>query len=387
MMPKPLPQPQHRPYIRPRAQVYVDRENHKVYFPHSGDYHNHPDYRGRFVDMPYPEGTEEGHEVVAALNHAHAQGQVLKDITLVDLNIDMLDLRQARIENMRVVRTRIDALWLYQGRASGIFFFRCDIGILALTEVGQVYLGIYQTKIKQLRTAQSVIEKIDMDITEVDIWQATGSEIIYFWIEHSSIRTLEAANTLITLFRLDRVQIERLELDQSTIRSLQVTYSAIENLHSPGVSIIKGAFSQSIVERWHTPDSRLGFQYWYTNITYTDLWDTLGDGKAVKTITLYPYTVTWYKDTLQIGCEHHSMDEWRDFSDDEIQGMDEGALAWWSEHKERIFTLIEDTATTLTEITPEHASTITMAGVKTREVIKGLSFDETLIYGSPPSVY
>jgi hypothetical protein len=42
---------------------------------------------------------------------------------------------------------------------------------------------------------------------------------------------------------------------------------------------------------------------------------------------------------IKIGCELHSISEWESFSDDEIDKMDDAALAWWRIWKEPILAI------------------------------------------------
>ena len=45
--------------------------------------------------------------------------------------------------------------------------------------------------------------------------------------------------------------------------------------------------------------------------------------------------------SIQIGCQHHSVDEWRAFDDRVIAKMDSDALTFWKWHKEMILSLSE----------------------------------------------
>jgi hypothetical protein len=46
-------------------------------------------------------------------------------------------------------------------------------------------------------------------------------------------------------------------------------------------------------------------------------------------------------DQLSIGCETHSIEEWKNFTDDEIDGMDPRALRFWKQWKVAILTWAE----------------------------------------------
>lgn len=51
---------------------------------------------------------------------------------------------------------------------------------------------------------------------------------------------------------------------------------------------------------------------------------------------------------LTIGCQRHTIAEWQAFNDDEIDGMDELALAWWAKHKDTIMSTITSNPATST---------------------------------------
>ena len=78
------------------------------------------------------------------------------------------------------------------------------------------------------------------------------------------------------------------------------------------------------------------------DLTNARLFNTIGDGKVIKTLNLPKYTVNIVKSlgVIQIGCEQHTAEEWFGFSDYEIEDMDDdydyGALEWWHKHRQTI---------------------------------------------------
>jgi hypothetical protein len=78
-----------------------------------------------------------------------------------------------------------------------------------------------------------------------------------------------------------------------------------------------------------------------TNLQDADLRWALGDGKIIKTISVhYRIVIMLEYGVMAIGCEQHSIDEWMNFSDEEIDKMDTDALQWWKVWKPRIQQLI-----------------------------------------------
>ena len=60
-------------------------------------------------------------------------------------------------------------------------------------------------------------------------------------------------------------------------------------------------------------------------------------GKAINIIGIFPWDVTIVDDHMIVGCECHSFDEWRNFSNEEIAAMNEKAL----EHYQKVMTIME----------------------------------------------
>ena len=51
------------------------------------------------------------------------------------------------------------------------------------------------------------------------------------------------------------------------------------------------------------------------------------------------WDVTIFQDWITIGCQHHHIDEWDKFTDDEIAEMHDDALEFWKENKQKLFTI------------------------------------------------
>jgi len=77
------------------------------------------------------------------------------------------------------------------------------------------------------------------------------------------------------------------------------------------------------------------------NLTDADLLKTTGNGKEIKTYQFGKYTVNLTDTMLWVGCEGHNFNAWENFSNEQIKGMDLGALTWWEKHKKIVFDLIE----------------------------------------------
>jgi hypothetical protein len=65
-------------------------------------------------------------------------------------------------------------------------------------------------------------------------------------------------------------------------------------------------------------------------------------GQNPKQILGLKYPVFFFKTHVKIGCEIHSLEEWENFTDDEISAMDDGALEWWNRKKTYIIAMAKD---------------------------------------------
>ena len=55
------------------------------------------------------------------------------------------------------------------------------------------------------------------------------------------------------------------------------------------------------------------------------------DGMRWDVTILYGY--------MRIGCQHHHVDDWNKFTDDEISKMDDDALEFWQANKQKLITI------------------------------------------------
>ena len=57
---------------------------------------------------------------------------------------------------------------------------------------------------------------------------------------------------------------------------------------------------------------------------------------SVQKILGHPWEITVYPESLGIGCERHTIQEWEDYTDEDIDKMDSRALSWWKNWKDLI---------------------------------------------------
>ena len=78
------------------------------------------------------------------------------------------------------------------------------------------------------------------------------------------------------------------------------------------------------------------------NLSGADLCGVCGLNDWIKNIQIEDWPISYTSETMQIGCQRHPLDAWRNFSDVEIRTMDgRRALAFWAKWKSWIFQTIE----------------------------------------------
>jgi len=77
------------------------------------------------------------------------------------------------------------------------------------------------------------------------------------------------------------------------------------------------------------------------NLHEADLHGTIGNMREVCSMQIEDFPITFTKNVLQIGCKNHTHEQWRAFTDAEIDSMHSQALPFWKKWKDHIFKTIE----------------------------------------------
>ena len=77
------------------------------------------------------------------------------------------------------------------------------------------------------------------------------------------------------------------------------------------------------------------------NLRGASLLVSAGNMREIKSMSIDTWPVAYTHDRIQIGCQNHSIAEWRSFSDEQIDKFDPNALSWWETYKDIIFTIID----------------------------------------------
>jgi hypothetical protein len=79
------------------------------------------------------------------------------------------------------------------------------------------------------------------------------------------------------------------------------------------------------------------------NFEGVNLSRAIGNNREVKSLQLGEYLVTILVGVkIHIGCKEYSIEEWENFTDEEIEKMDDEALKWWKKWKEIILKIAKE---------------------------------------------
>jgi hypothetical protein len=72
-----------------------------------------------------------------------------------------------------------------------------------------------------------------------------------------------------------------------------------------------------------------------------DLRNCIGNMKQIKSLQCDTWLISYTSTHLNIGCQTHTIEDWFDFSNDEISSMDNEALVWWKVWKPILKNIID----------------------------------------------
>ena len=75
------------------------------------------------------------------------------------------------------------------------------------------------------------------------------------------------------------------------------------------------------------------------NLRYAILRDADLRGTDLLVFQAKLWTAYIQKDVITIGCKRHTVKEWMEFTDEEINSMDSDALNYWKQYKTAIFSI------------------------------------------------
>jgi uncharacterized protein YjbI with pentapeptide repeats len=151
---------------------------------------------------------------------------------------------------------------------------------------------------------------------------------------------------------VDATSLVNADLEGAYLWGANLRFANLQYANLQGADLLDADLQCAALQNADLRDANLqGANLWNADLRYANLKDTnlqdtnlrwvLGDGKRIKTtIDRYRIVIMQEYGVMAIGCKQYSIDEWMNFSDEEINKMDTDALHWWKEGKPRIQQLI-----------------------------------------------
>ncbi len=119
--------------------------------------------------------------------------------------------------------------------------------------------------------------------------------------------------------------------------------SYLHETNFSGANLTRANFSGANFSWANLPGSNLPWSnLFHTNLTDAILYNTIGNGREIKTIISDEYIINYTDKIIQIGNEQHPIDDWFKFSDKDMLEMDgEKALNFWKKWKPILQMILE----------------------------------------------
>ncbi len=141
--------------------------------------------------------------------------------------------------------------------------------------------------------------KLDNIVREHSKWLANNSNGTKADLSHANLRGAELSDAELSDANLSYANLKEANLSQANLSYANLSYANLKE----------------------------------ANLSDADLRFCTGNNKEVRTIQTGKYIVVAYEKWLCIGCKKYLYTEWMEFTDDEIDAMDDGALEWWAAWK------------------------------------------------------
>jgi uncharacterized protein YjbI with pentapeptide repeats len=79
----------------------------------------------------------------------------------------------------------------------------------------------------------------------------------------------------------------------------------------------------------------------HANLRDANLRNCIGNMEQIKSLQCDTWLISYTSTHLNIGCQTHTIEDWFDFSNDEISSMDNEALVWWKVWKPILKNIID----------------------------------------------
>ena len=167
------------------------------------------------------------------------------------------------------------------------------------------------------------------------------------WLNHEGGERLILINYDLKRSKLSGSNLRRSDLSDSDLKRSDLRYSDLSDSDLSGSNLRRSDLSDSDLRRSDLRRSNLsnsnlrrsylrGSNLRWSDLSESDLCRCNLENTHVSRIYGHPWEITVYPESLAIGRERHTIEEWEGFTEKEIGMMDNGALPWWSIWKDSI---------------------------------------------------
>jgi len=182
---------------------------------------------------------------------------------------------------------------------------------------GQTVSVVNLVRIRKMKLVRWDTKEIIFE-AECDSW----SELIEGALKEGvSLKNADLENVNLAHADLENVSFENANLENANLRNARLINVNLVNARLRNSSLIFADLKNANLE-----NVRLNYLIADMNIFHSMQLDT--------------YYIAFDKEILAIGCQQHTIAEWKNFTDDEISEMDDNALIWLKKWKTFIFEAI-----------------------------------------------
>jgi len=133
---------------------------------------------------------------------------------------------------------------------------------------------------------------------------------------------------------LNNVYLENVDLKNAILEDANLRYANLWNANLEKADLEDADMRSINLEDANLKNADLkNAKLFNTNLYNADLRGAIWDGIQIVGLK---WCIIIIKNQIQIGCKIHSLKEWKNFTDMEINEMNENALDWWKQNKEMI---------------------------------------------------
>ena len=149
--------------------------------------------------------------------------------------------------------------------------------------------------------------------------------------KRANFRNANLSNADLSCANLSNADLSCADLSCANLRNANLSNAYLSNANLSNVDLSNTTLSYATLS--------------YATLSYANLSDailsnatlgelrslrgTIGNGSEIKTVQTGQWIVTYTPTQMQIGCMLNSIEQWWNFSDEEIAQMDKLALDWW----------------------------------------------------------